>query len=103
MSLAFPKPEKIIDEAYLAYIRGLPCCVCLRTPVDPDHLIAQKWKQASRNDYSCLPLCRNHHGERGQYGDSKFQELHKINIWKEAWQCVVNYFRSKAASGTTGI
>jgi hypothetical protein len=102
MSLAFPKPQKIIDEEYLSYIRKMPCSVCTQSPVDPDHLIAQKWKQAFRNDYSALPLCRNHHGERGQYGDSKFQELYAINIWKEAWKNVVNYFRSKS-DGTTGI
>jgi hypothetical protein len=103
MSLAFPKPEKVIDEEYLAYIRQLPCAVCLSSPCDPQHLITVKWKQASRFDYCAIPLCRRHHGEHGQYGDTKFQELYKVNVWKEAWQCVVNYFRSKAIDGTTGL
>jgi hypothetical protein len=103
MSLAFPKPEKVIDEEYKSYIRNLPCAVCMSTPTDPDHLKARGWREASRNDYTCLPLCRKHHSERGQYGDTKFQELYKINLWKEAWQCVVDYFRSKAIDGTTGL
>lgn len=86
------RDTKIIDEAYLAYVRKLPCLVCGYTPCDPDHLKARGWREAKRNDYSCIPLCRRHHTERGQYGDTKFCATYQIkNLWEENFYILSEY------------
>ncbi len=86
------RDTKIVDEAYLAYVRKLPCLVCSYTPCDPDHLRARGWREAKRNDYSAIPLCRKHHTERGQYGDQKFCATYQIgNLWEECFYILSEY------------
>ena len=46
----------------------------------------------TKKDFSCIPLCRDHHTERGSLGNEKFQNKYRINIWKDAHQLVVSYF-----------
>lgn len=65
------------DDDYLAFVRALPCLVCDRSPCDPDHLQRQS---QGRNDYLCIPLCREHHTERHKVGVSKFEEKHRIDL-----------------------
>jgi len=77
------RQTKIVCEEYLQWVRSQSCCVCGRTPVDPDHLKARGRGEAKRNDFTAIPLCREHHSERGQLGDEKFQEECKINLWEE--------------------
>ena len=86
-----PKPEKVIDEAYKKYILEHSCLVCSRRDVDPDHLRARGTGSASQNDYSLIPLCREHHSERHQLGNSKFEQRHSVNLWKEAWTLLSNW------------
>lgn len=83
---------KIIDENYLNYVRLQPCLVCAKRPVDADHLKARGWEQAKRNDYSAIPLCREHHSERGQIGDVRFCDKYAIgNLWMEVFYLVSGY------------
>ena len=86
---------KIIDEGYLAYIRKLPCLACLKPgPSDPDHVIARGWREAKRNDYSAIPLCRKCHHEFGQVGNEKFCRNHGIqNLWEEIFYLTCGYPR----------
>jgi len=67
---------KVIDEQYLEKIRTETCVVCSRETADPDHIQARQWRDSNRNDYFALPLCRQHHEERHQIGNIKFQESH---------------------------
>ncbi len=90
------RDTKIIDEAYLAYVRTLRCLVCFRTPVDPDHLRARGREEFKRNDYCAIPLCREHHTERGQYGDKKFCDLYQIkSLWEENFYILSDYLKLK--------
>jgi hypothetical protein len=84
----------VIDENYLTYIRSLPCVVC-GSASECDHLRARGSRESKRDDRTCIPLCREHHAERHQGGNEKFEKKYKINLWKEAWSCVVAYFRSR--------
>jgi hypothetical protein len=86
--------DKIVDESYLNYIRSLPCLVplCKKHPADPDHLKARGWREGKRNDYTAIPLCRQHHVERGQIGNVKFCDKHSIgNLWEDAFFILTNY------------
>jgi len=72
---------------YIDYIHKQGCTVCGRNPVDAHHLEARgmgKYK-AGIKDYSCIPLCREHHSE-WHFNSAKFEEKYKINCWKEAFR-----------------
>ena len=74
-------------KKYIEFIRNKKCTACYNSPADPDHLITigmgNNRKKATVKDFSCIPLCRLCHIERGQIGDKKFQEKSGINIWKD--------------------
>jgi hypothetical protein len=81
-----PKPSRIVNESYKVYILSHSCLVCPSRDVDGDHLVARGRGSASQNDYSLIPLCRQHHAERHQIGDAKFQVRYTVNLWREAWR-----------------
>src|SRR4030095_26958 len=72
----------IVDEDYLRFIRGKACLIqtgCVG-PVDPDHLTARGTGEHKRNDYTAIPLCRMHHGERGNLGNDNLETKNVINF-----------------------
>src|SRR6185369_1059062 len=85
------RQTKIVCEEYLKWVRSQPCCVCGRTPVDPDHLKARGRGEAKRNDFTAIPLCREHHSERDQ-GLEKFQAKYHINLWEEVAYCLMQFW-----------
>lgn len=86
--------DKIVDENYLDHVRSLACIVptCGFRPVDPHHLKAVGWREAKRNDYSTVPLCRRHHSEVEQIGMEKFCAKYSIDdLWKDAFYQLCDY------------
>ena len=73
-------------KGYIDYVRKTPCFICGRMGVDADHLstigMGGDREGVSINDFTCIPLCREHHSERHS-NHSKFEEKYKINLWKE--------------------
>jgi len=72
----------LIDWEYLAWIRAQGCLIDGKRS-DVDHVKARGWEESKRNDYLALPLCREHHVERGQIGNQKFEEKYQINLYEE--------------------
>lgn len=87
----FNRNSKVINEAYLAWIRQRPCVACGKAPVDADHLKARGFGEGKRNDLTALPMCRKCHIERGQIGNEKFQIKHRIDLWEEAFWCLCEF------------
>ena len=87
------KPARTIDGSYLNYIHSQSCIICGRRPVDADHLIARGRGSASQNDYSAIPLCREHHSERHQGGTSKLEAKYNVNLWKDSWSLLQTYVK----------
>lgn len=86
----------IDTKEYIKYIKSQYCLICGITPVDPDHLEAigmggDRKKQTPKH-FSCVPLCRIHHGERHHYGLKGFNEKYRIDLWKEAFRLIRRYF-----------
>ncbi len=58
-----PKPVTLRSEAYLAYVRRRPCCLCGRS----EGVEAHHWSHhggvmgAKVDDYRTVPLCQEHH------------------------------------------
>jgi len=84
---------KVISNHYVDFIRSKPCCVCMRQPVDCDHLQARGTGNGKRNDLTGIPLCREHHSERGQVGNKQFEYKYgSLNLWQEAAFCLIEFF-----------
>lgn len=83
---------KIICPAYLKFIRSKPCCVCMRGPVDADHVQARGTGSSKRNDFTAIPLCRPHHSQRGQIGNIRFEDKQMINLWREVSMLLIEFF-----------
>jgi len=82
---------------YIEFIRKQPCLVCGSTPCDPDHLEARGMggAKSSYKDYSCVPLCREHHSERHRYGIFGMNERYrmiKLDLWRDAFNLIRRYF-----------
>lgn len=73
-SLAFPKePARKRSKAHLAFVRGMPCLICKRTPVDAHHLKFAQPRALGRkvSDEFTVPLCRSHHLALHRQGDER--------------------------------
>ena len=76
--------KPVRNEAYLRWIRSLPCLVC-HTPrgVEAAHTGPHGISQKS-SDLSAIPLCGRHHrtGDDSYHrlGPRKFAEVHELNI-----------------------
>jgi hypothetical protein len=78
------------NPAYLRWIKGQACIVCKRTySVDPCHTGPHGMSTKS-SDYSCIPLCRQHHDEYDA-APYDFQDAHALDIanltvqYQELW------------------
>jgi hypothetical protein len=78
-ALAFPKPARLKDPAYLAWIKQQRCLLC-NSPVDPHHTVGIG---AGGSDYRALPFCRRHHQECHRVGKLTFQKRHNIDFAEE--------------------
>ena len=43
-------------------------------------------------DFSCINLCRQHHSERHNIGNVRFEDKYSINLYKEAFYLLRKYF-----------
>jgi hypothetical protein len=80
-------------KPYIEYIRSHCCIVCGEPTVDADHLQTRgmggrKKKGTVTNmdiDFSCIPLCREHHTERHSVGNTGIVSKYNINVWRDAF------------------
>ena len=89
------KEQKLLSKKYLEYIKTYPCSVCGTSPVDPHHMEAVGMGGANRDgfkDYSCVPLCRFHHGEYHSAGIHYMESRYGVNLWKDAFNLIRRYF-----------
>lgn len=84
------------SKDYLKFIKSHFCMICGKSPVDADHLehigMGGNRKINTIKDFSCVPLCRQHHTERHNLGSYQFEDKHSINLWKEAFHLIRKYF-----------
>lgn len=114
-----PKPENLFlpkgfgyhDEAYLAFIRQIPCCVCAPFEVtrpwfwqdgehrsDPDHLPVRNMRVRKVPDPMTAPLCREHHELRERTVlDVATKRLLGVNLAEVAMRLMWAYFYRRPA------
>jgi hypothetical protein len=76
---AFPKPVRLKDKSYLAWVRRQPCLV--------DYVVAEAHHTVSRgaggSDYRSVPLCIRHHKEVHRMGREAFQVKYRLDFGEE--------------------
>lgn len=93
IDMRIPKKKPARNDEYLEYIRSLPCCVCVTgTPVEPHHMEGGGVGQKG-SDYSCIPLCTQHHRELHDVGVDHFQCDKVLNLWMMVFKCVDLWMR----------
>ena len=82
-------------KEYIEYVRKQPCAVCMKTPSDADHLetigMGRDRKKRGPYDLSCIPLCREHHNHRHQYGKTKFGDVYTEDVSRAAFNTLRVY------------
>ncbi|MBR0741187.1 DUF968 domain-containing protein [Bradyrhizobium liaoningense] len=87
------KQPRAHDEAYLNYVRSLPCAICGdTTTVEAAHLRvgsiphdkAYGAMQMKSSDKWALPLCGRHHREQHTMNELEFWAKHGINPFELA-------------------
>mgnify|MGYP003393479448 CR=1 FL=1 len=64
--------------------------------MERDHLKARGFGAGKQNDLTLIPLCHQHHAERGQLGNQEFEERHKINLWQTAAFFLIEFFAQRS-------
>lgn len=91
------------SKDYRAFIREHSCCVCLPPVEYQPFFHARQNIQAAHtgiggvgikaSDYSCIPLCHEHHAEAHQHGEKTFQDKHNIEFWRIREQMMAEYIQ----------
>ena len=75
-----------LNKKFIDFVKTFGCSVCGCTQVDAHHLdtigMGGNRKGENIEDFSCVPLCRQHHQEWHQIGDREFTTKHSIKLWK---------------------
>tara|TARA_R100000655_G_scaffold104286_1_gene151378 strand:- start:7916 stop:8188 length:273 start_codon:yes stop_codon:yes gene_type:complete len=78
------------NKEFINLVKTFGCSVCGSSPVDAHHLdtigMGSNRKKDSYEDFSCVPLCRQHHNEWHQCGDTEFYKKYRINLWRVCYQ-----------------
>lgn len=83
------KPQRVKDEAFLAFLRGEPCITCYApAPSDPSHL---RTRGSGGSDYTAASQCRACHQQWHQLGPVKFGFVTETTPWREQSEQVVRY------------
>ena len=83
------KRNKGDDPAYLAKVRGLPCCICheygmkQQTPTAAHHCIMGRGGSRKTPDRMAIPLCEGHH--QGLFEVRKIALHQSPKSWREAY------------------
>lgn len=90
-ALTFPKPRRLVDVVYLAWIRARPCLICGAAA----HAHHTKTVGAGGSDYRALPFCPRHHDEQHRIGIMRFSLRYKLDIEQEVIRHLELYISSQ--------
>ncbi len=84
LALAFPKPVRLEDPDYLAWIRRLPCIIS-HCQAEASHIVPDGWgKMGSKvSDYRTVPMSRTIHREYHRIGRKRFESKYAIDLAEE--------------------
>lgn len=92
--LAFPKPVRLKDKDYLAWVRRQPCLV--------DYVVAEAHHTVTRgaggSDYRSVPLCFRHHKECHRVGRSSFEARHRLDFTEEVIRLMEIFISARGES-----
>ncbi len=84
-----PLPS-VRDEGYRAYVRRYGCLAC-EHPAEAHHALGERGQSVKPSDYTCVPLCRAHHGESHRRGAQAFEEKYDVSFLEAAFNLFHRY------------
>ena len=84
---AFPKPARLKDAAYVAWVRLRPCIVC-GARSQAHHTVT---KGARGSDLRTVALCWKHHAELHAKGPVLFEIDYKVDLKDEIIRSLESY------------
>ena len=84
---AFPKPVRLKDRGYLAWVRRRPCIGC-GARSQAHHTVT---KGAGGSDFRTVPVCWKHHQELHRKGPAWFEEEYMVDIQDEVIRLLESY------------
>src|SRR5262245_58134471 len=78
--MLFQERRRRIAEDYLRFLRSKPCLLCDRRDVVPHHLVSRKWREATRDDFLCLPACSQIHAQIHSLGLARALHRHGLQM-----------------------
>lgn len=95
---SIPKPKRIRDEQYLAWIRTLPCLVSTDrhsgdNPVDAHHVLPSGGGKvgSKTDDRRAVPLCRQLHEWYHSEGRAEFESVFRLDLEAEIQRLNAEY------------
>lgn len=93
---AFPKPRRLRDPDYLAWIRSRPCIVS-GARAEAHHTVP---RSIGGSDYRAVPLAPRLHRELHRLGSGRFGQKYRVDLREEAMRHMEMYLaeiRERAA------
>ena len=88
-----------LNKEFIKLVKTFGCSVCGASPVDAHHMdtigMGGNRKNDCEEDFSCVPLCREHHQQWHQLGDIDFSRLNHVNLWRISYQMNKCFRREK--------
>ena len=85
-----------MSKDFINFVKQFTCSACGLSGVDAHHLdsvgMGGNRKKDLEEDYSCVPVCREHHQEWHQIGNEKFREKYREDLWKMVYWCMREWF-----------
>ena len=77
-------PKVGSDEEFRSWVREQPCIVCKASPVDAAHVRRVEFGAGVgiKPEYSCIPLCREHHRQQHDQGESSIGSDEDFRKWR---------------------
>jgi hypothetical protein len=103
-----PQSSDISPIDYLDFIRKqVFCCTCLQdNQIEPSHLesvgMGRDRKKELLEHYSAIPQCRKCHSEFHQLGLNRYQDKHRINLFRMSQYYLTAYLYKKTNIGVIG-
>lgn len=83
------RSSRVEDRGYMGAVHGLPCCARELSPcggpLEADHAGKKSGMGRKADDTTCIPLCREHHGQRHTFnGPFRAWTAPMMRVWLDA-------------------
>lgn len=83
-------PPTVRDPSYRAFVRRYGCVIC-EHPAEAHHALGYRGMATKPSDYTCVPLCRDHHNELHRTSTLHMEEKYDVRFLETAFNLFHRY------------